>query len=1079
MKRYSKPLRNSFLLVGLLISLSLISVFAQKVDIPQLKQLKYRHIGPLGNRVISVAGIAGDPMTYYVGAASGGIWKTVDGGVNWKAIFDDKPVHSIGALAVAPSDPQIVWAGTGESFIRSNVSVGQGVWKSTDGGTAWANMGLDNTFRISKMIINPTNPDIVYAGSLGHAYAPQKDRGVFRTMDGGKTWTKVLFVNDSTGVSDMVMDPNNPRIIFAGMWELDIKTWGRQSGGKGSGIYVTRDGGDTWKRLEGNGLPKLPVGKISLTISKADSKKIYALIETADGVPINGKEAESGELWRSDDGGEKWARISQDLSLGGRGAYYTRCKATPDDADEIYFIASDYSYSEDGGTTTHHAPSQPNWDHHEMWIDPTNGNRQAVAGDGGISITQNRGKSWFRIQLPVAQLYHVTVDNQIPYYVYANRQDGPSAMGPSRFYTESFPDAGIPRGEWHDVGGGESGFATPDPTDPNVVWSSASGSGAGGGIVVKYNEKLRQFRQVEVWPEATFGSPAKDVKYRFQWTFPLLISPHDHNIVYVTSQVVHKTTNGGQTWQVISPDLTTNDKSKQNISGGLTPDNIGVEYACVIYAFDESPIQKDLLWVGTNDGLVQVTQDGGKNWENVTKNIKGLPPLGTVRNIEASKWKAGKAYISVDFHQVGNFDPFVYKTEDFGKTWIKITDGVPKSNLSYACNIREDPTRKGLLYLGTENALYASFDDGLYWQSIMTNLPAAPMYWIAIQENFNDLVIGTYGRGIWILDDITPLQQMTNEVTSSTAHLFAPRQAYRFHPITGPFAMFDDQSDGDNPPPGASINYWLQADAKDSLLVTIKDANNAIVRKLYHHGKTGVNRLWWDLREDPSTAILMRNKPLFAEWITLNDKRSMAAPTSPKGIAPLVLPGNYTVTLKVGEKEYSQPLKVLKDPKTEGTDADIIAQKNLLNQIKKDMSSAAEMVNQLEWIRRQGADLKSISEDQKNTEVTKEIDSFEQQVIDVEDDLIQLKITPQGQGAIRWPAQTVEKLQYLGGAVETADFAPADQHNEVHQILKQRLQESQNKFNQLMEKDLPAFQVMLKKNNFNEPIVTKQVKLVN
>jgi hypothetical protein len=742
-------------------------------------------------------------------------------------------------------------------------------------------------------------------------------------------------------------------------------------------------------------------------------------------------------------------------------------------------MASDYSYSTNGGKTSQAAPSQPNWDHHEMWIDPTNGNRQAVAGDGGISISHNRGKSWFRVQLPVAQLYHVTVDNQVPYYVYANRQDGPSAKGPSRFYTGSYPDVGIPRGEWHDVGGGESGFATPDPVDPNIVWSSASGSGAGGGIVVKYNEKIRQFRQIEVWPEATFGSPAKDVKYRFQWTFPLLISPHDRNTVYVTSQNVHKTTNGGQTWTLASPDLTTNDKSKQNISGGLTPDNIGVEYCCVIYALDESPIQKGLLWAGTNDGLVQLTKDGGTNWENITKNITGLPPLGTVRNIEASKWKAGKAYITIDFHQVGNFEPYVYKTEDFGKTWIKITDGIPKSNLSYACNIREDPTRQGLLYLGTENALYASFDDGAHWQSIMTNMPSSPMYWLTVQENFNDLVIGTYGRGIWVLDDITPLQQMNNDVTASPAHLFAPRQAYRFHPITAPFAMFDDQSDGDNPPPGASINYWLSADAKDSLLITVKDASNNLVRKLYHHGKAGVNRLWWDLREDPSTEIVMRNKPLFAEWITLNDKRAVKAPSAPRGFAPLVLPGTYTVTLKVGDKEYSQPLKVVKDPNSEGTEADIVAQKNALNEVKKDLTTAAEIINQLEWLRRQAADLKSIAEDQKNTDVTKAIDGLEQKLIDVEGNLIQLKITPQGQGTIRWPAQVVEKLEYLGGAIETADFAPADQHKDVQQVLEKRLQDSQAKFNQLLEKDLPAFQDLLKKNNFNGPIIIKAGKVLN
>ncbi len=1067
-------------LVGIFTFLNVAICPAQKVDVAQLKPLKYRHIGPLGNRVTCVTGIPGDPLTYYAGAASGGIWKTVDGGVNWKGILEDKPVHSIGALAVAASDPQIVWAGTGESFIRSNVSVGDGAWKSTDGGTTWNKMGLDNTFRISRVIVHPTNPEVVYVGSLGHAYAPQKDRGVFRTTDGGKTWTKVLFVNDSTGVSDLVMDPNNPRIIFAGTWQLDMKTWGRQSGGKGSGIYMTRDGGDTWKRLSGNGLPKLNVGKISLTIPKADSKRIYALIETADGVPMNNKdkEGEFGELWRSDDGGEKWAMVNADLALGGRGAYYTRCRVTPDDPDEIYFMAANYSYSIDGGKSTQSAASQPNWDHHDMWIDPTNGNRQVVAGDGGVSISQNRGKSWFRVQLPVAQLYHVTLDNQIPYYVYANRQDGPSAKGPSRFYTGD-DAAGIPRGEWHDVGGGESGFATPDPTDPNIVWSSASGSGAGGGIVVRYNEKLRQYRQVEVWPEATFGSPAKDVKYRFQWTFPLLISPHDHNTVYVTSQHVHKTTNGGQTWQLASPDLTTNDKSKQTISGGLTPDNIGVEYACVIYALDESPIQKGLLWAGTNDGLVQLTQDGGTNWVNVTKNITGLPPLGTVRNIEASKWKAGKAYITVDFHQVGNFEPYVYKTEDFGKTWIKITEGIPKSNLSYACNIREDPTKQGLLYLGTENALYVSFDDGMHWQSLMTNLPAAPMYWIAIQENFNDLVIGTYGRGIWVLDDITPLQQMTNEVTASSAFLFAPRQAYRFHPITGPFAMFDDQSDGDNPPAGAPINYWVSADVKDSVMISIKDASNNVVRKMYHKGKAGLNRVWWDLREDPSTALVMRNKPLYAEWITLNDKRAVNAPTSSRGFSPLVLPGNYTVTLKVGDKEFTHPQKVLKDPNTEGTDADILAQKNLVDQIKKDLSSAAELVTQLEWIRRQGADLKSIAEDQKNNEVVKEIESLEQRAVDLENNLIQLKITGQGQGGTRWPSQIIEKLQYLGGTTETADFAPADQYKEVHQVLEQRLQENKNKFNQLMEKDLPAFHELLKKNNFNGSIITKQVKVVN
>ena len=781
-------------LISLLLIIFLVPAFTQDISPDQYGQIKYRHIGPVGNRVVSVAGIEGDPLTYYTGAASGGIWKTVDGGLNWEPIFDGKPVHAIGALAVASSDPNVVWAGTGEPFIRSNVSIGDGVWKSTDAGENWTHMGLDKTGRISRMIIHPTNPDVVYAASLGHAYLPQKERGIYRTKDGGKNWKLVLAVNDSTGASDLIMDPNNPRILFAGMWQLDIKTWGRESGGPGGGIFMTRDGGDTWEKLKGSELPKLPVGKVAVCNTPANSDRIYALIETGDGVPWHGRETESGELWRTDDGGKNWKLVSYNRHLSGRTAYYSRCAVSPDDPDEVYFLAAAYSITKDGGHTSEVVSDagRPNWDHHDMWIDPSNSDRMAVAGDGGISISNNRGKTWFRVQLPVAQLYHVNVDNNVPYYVYANRQDGPSTRGPSRSRTGGFFGGGISRGMWHSVGGGESGFATPDPIDPDIIWSSASGYGAGGGIVVHYNEKRRQFRQVEVWPEATFGSPAGDIKYRFQWTFPLLISPHDNNTVYVTSQHVHRTNNGGQSWELASPDLSTGDKSKMGISGGLTPDNIGVEYCCVIYAFDESPVEKGVLWAGTNDGLVHVSRDNGNTWKDVTDNIPGLPPLGTVRNIDASKWDGGKAYITVDFHQVGNFEPYVYKTENYGRRWKKITRGIPSSTLSYTRNVREDPVRPGLLYLGTENSLYVSFNDGDEWQPLMNNMPASPMYWIVIQEEFNDLVVGTYGRGIWIMDDITPLQQLNKKITSSAAHLFEPRKAYRFRPITSPFTMFDD-----------------------------------------------------------------------------------------------------------------------------------------------------------------------------------------------------------------------------------------------------------------------------------------------
>ncbi|MXV95705.1 MAG: sialidase, partial [Gemmatimonadetes bacterium] len=458
---------------------------AQEVPTSSFASMQYRHIGPLGNRITSVAGVPGDRFTYYVGAASGGLWKTEDGGVNWRAVFDDQPVHSVGEVEVSPSDPNIVWAGTGEPFIRSNVSIGNGVWKSTDAGDSWTHMGLEGTGRISRIIVHPTNPDIVYAAAIGHGYAPQPERGIYRTMDGGATWEHVLYVDEETGASDLVMDPNNPRILFAGTWQIAIRTWTRTSGGPGSAIHVSRDGGTTWTRLAGNGLPTREIGKIALCMSRADSRRIYALIETGDGVPWEGGDTDGGELWRSDDGGRNWALVSYDRDLAGRTAYYTRCEINPDDPDEAYFLAAAYSTTLDGGVTSSAAGflQGPTWDNHDMWIDPYDGDRQIVGGDGGLAISGNRGRTWFRAQLPIAQMYHVTVDNAIPYNVMGNRQDGPSTRGPSNSRIGGLFGVAIPRGLWHSVGGGESGFATPDPTDPNIVWSSASGVGAGGGIV--------------------------------------------------------------------------------------------------------------------------------------------------------------------------------------------------------------------------------------------------------------------------------------------------------------------------------------------------------------------------------------------------------------------------------------------------------------------------------------------------------------------------------------------------------------------------------------------------------------------
>ena len=873
-------------------------------------RLPWRHIGPEGNRVSAVVGIPGDPRVYYVGAASGGIFKTDDGGVNWQAIFDGQPVASIGSLAVAPSDANIVWAGTGEGKIRSNISIGQGIYKSTDGGRTWRLMGLEQTGRIPRLVIDPRDANIVTACALGHAYGPQPERGVFRTLNGGETWERVLFVDENTGCSDIAMNPKNPRILFAGMWQLEIRTWGRESGGAGSGLFKSSDGGATWKRLSASGLPTRPFGKVAVAIADSNPDRVYALIETGNGVPWRGQETDRGVLWRSDDAGETWRMVSADRNASDRPHYYSRMSVAPDNENDVYFLTGPFARSLDGGSTI--VPARrwsdgPGADHHDMWIDPTNASRMIVGHDLGVSISISRGgPTWNRIRLPIAQMYHVTVDNQVPYYVYGNRQDGPGYRGPSNsrrgaaaevsiVNSGSGGDPRITRNYWHTLNNGESGWATPDPVDPNIVWTTGSGSGHVGGIVMRYEESRRQFRNVEVWPDQSNGPPA-DLKYRFSWTMPLTMSPHDRHTIYVGSQHVHQTTNGGQSWQEISPDLTLNDKSRQQGSGGLTQENAGVDYAGLVFAIEESPIEKGLIWAGTNDGLVQVTRDGGKSWTNVTRNLPNLPPWGTVSNIAASRYDAATAYVTVDFHQVNNRDPFVYKTTDHGKTWKAIVNGIPRSMLSYAHFIREDPVRRGLLYLGTENAIYVSFDDGENWQPLQMNLPHAPVHGIVVQGHFNDLVVATYGRGFWILDDLTPLQQLTGQVLASEAHLFPPRPAYRFRQITNDSVVREDEpSAGQDPPYGAGINYFLKGTPRGDVTITIADQSGRPIRTLAGSKAVGINRIYWDLRDEPTTPT-----------------RLLATGGGSQGgrISLLAPPGAYTVKLAVDGRELSQPLTV-------------------------------------------------------------------------------------------------------------------------------------------------------------------------
>ncbi|MDQ8165489.1 MAG: sialidase [Gemmatimonadota bacterium] len=1022
------------------------------------ENLRWRHIGPEGNRFSAAVGVPGDPLVYLVGAASGGIYKTTDGGVNWRSVFDGHPVQSIGSLAIARSDKNVIYAGTGEGKIRSHISLGQGVYKSVDAGETWKLMGLEKTGRIPRLVVHPTDPNVALVCALGTAYGPQPERGIYRTTDGGATWTQVLFVDQNTGCSDIAMDPSNPRVLFAGMWQLEIKTWGRVSGGPGSGLFVSRDGGTSWTRLRGNGLPSKPVGKVAVAISHSNPQRVYALIETGDGVPWNGQETESGQLWSSTDGGRQWALISRDRNAMGRAHYYSRMAVAPDDEDETYFLTASFSKSIDGGRTI--TPmgqgAAPGGDHHDIWIDPTNADRSIVAHDQGLSITQNRMKTWYRQRLTNAQIYHVTVDNAIPYNVFGNKQDEPTYRGPSN---SRLAQGRILRGQWHAVGGGESGWATPDPVDPNIVWSTASGSGMVGGIVVRFEVDRRMARAVEIWPQQSNG-PAEGVRYRFIWDSPLTISPHDHNTIYVGSQHVHRTRNGGQSWEVISPDLSLNDRSKMGSSGGLTPDNIGVEYAGVVYSIAESRLQRGTIWAGTNDGLVHITRDSGATWTNLTRNIPNLPPWGSVRSIVPSRYDAATAYLTVDFHQMDNRDPFVYRTTDYGRSWRMIVNGIPKSQLSYAKVIYEDPVRRGMLYLGTENAIYVTYDHGDNWLPLQMDLPAAPVSGIQVQEHFNDLVISTYGRGFFILDDLSALQQLTPAVIGSASHFFSPRAAYRFRFITPPSTSYDDPTRGFDPTYGASLNYWLKAPAAQPPRMTISDAQGRLVRTLTGTNRAGINRVHWDLRDEQSAETRLLTSPMYAPHIVAGIG-GRPAPGAGR-ISLLVAPGTYTVKLTVGGTEHTRTVEVRKDPNTGGTLADIEAQNRMLAAIRADLNAGASAIGRIESVRVQ---LEALQRTVTDAEVRTSAAALEQKLIALENNLLELRMTGEGQDGVRWGSRLMSKLGYLANGLASNDFRPTDQQVEVQVILNTQMREHLTALDAILGADLAAFNATLRGKN--------------
>ncbi|MCG6955901.1 MAG: glycosyl hydrolase [Gemmatimonadetes bacterium] len=1028
---------------------------AQQVDPSVYAGLRWRTVGPEGNRAIAVVGVPGDPLTAFVGAASGGVWKTEDGGVRWRPTFDDMDAQSIGSLAIAPTAPNEVWAGTGETFIiRPALAMGNGIYKSTDGGETWTHMGLEATGRIGRVVVHPRDHNVVFACAEGHGYGPQKERGIWRTTDGGKTWRQVLFVDEGTGCADLAIDPRRPDILFAGMWSLRIDPWKLDSGGTGGGVYVSRDGGDTWRKISGNGLPAADhaVGKVAVGIAPSDPDRVYALIEDDDPT-----------FYRSDDGGRHWRLMSRNHDMAERPPYYVRFAVDPVDPDRVYFTSVRFSMSRDGGATL--APDSPRGggDTHDVWVDPMNADRFMVADDGGATITLDRGKSFQRVVLPIAQMYHVHTDNAVPYNLYGNRQDGYSYAGPS-----NSRKGGIVEGDWHSVGGCESGFAIPDTALDNQVWSGCYD----GGLEV-YDPRTEQSRNVRIWPEAAYGWPPADVQYRWHWTFPIMISPHDGHTVYVGSQHVHRTRDGGQSWQVVSPDLTLNDKSKQQSSGGKTTDNLMTYDGSVLYALAESPVKEGVIWAGTNDGQLSLTQDGGDHWENLGANLKGVPAYGQISNIEPSRWDAATAYVAVDLHQMADFDPYILETTDYGQTWKRIDEGIERSPFSFVHVVREDPVRKGMLYAGTDNGVWFTLDDGAHWMRIRNNLPAAPAYWMVVQPHFNDLVVATYGRGFWILDDVTSLRALNPEVLAGGPHLFSPRPAYRFRDIHQVSEAPNSNVPGQDPPYGADIDLYLPTGSAGPVKVEIAAPDGSLVRTLSLQGTEGINRIQWNLRYESPTAPRLRTPPPGKPWVPLGEDRtrrlrSWDLDLTGGQVGPLVVPGTYQVRVDVAGQELTTSVQVLKDPHSAGTLADIQAQVALSLQLRGDLNRVGGMIDRLEWVRAQvEQSLKMLQGDSTATALHEAADAFRDKLLDVEGRLFDVHLTGAREDAFRNPMKLYGRLSALASDVGSngADFPPTDQQNGVHDVLRQRLEEAAGLMDALMQTDLPSLNAKLAERN--------------
>jgi photosystem II stability/assembly factor-like uncharacterized protein len=1025
-----------------------------------LGSLRFRNLGPAvgGGRVTAVAGIPGKPNIYYVGAAAGGVFKTTDGGLSWKPIFEKEANASVGAIALAPSNPNVIWVGTGESNPRNDVVTGRGVYLSTDGGASWRLMGLENTGHISQIVVHPTNPDIIYVGALGHVWGPNEDRGVFRTVDGGKTWQKVLYIDDKTGVSDLVMDPGNPMVLFAGMWNLQRFPWVMLNGGETSGIFRSVDGGATWKKLS-EGLPKGPIGRIGLAVAPSNPYHVYALVD-----------AKRGVLWDSIDLGDHWREVSNNHATNARPFYFSQLRVAPNNESKLYFLSFSIMESDDGGKTARNIGRGVHPDHHALWIDPSDPDRLINGNDGGVYISTDAGKSWsYRDNIPIEQFYQVATDDKNPYMLCGGLQDNNGWCGPSN----SLSRGGIDGGEWWTAVGGDGEYVVPAGKNSNAVYADSQ-----NGFVVRLDDRNGLTKFIRPYLAGVGQMPPSQLKYRFNWTSPLAVGP-DPNTVYIGGNVLFKSTDGGGTWNPISGDLTRNDKSKQIPSGGsIELDLSGAETFDTILSIAASQSDNNVIWVGTDDGLVQVTRDGGKTWANVTP--KGAPEWGRIQQIEVSPFSPDTAYVAVDLHEVDNQTPFVFRTHDFGKTWTAITTGLRPNESARV--VRENPNHKGFLVLGTDTGLYYSHDDGAHWSALHSNFPTVPVYDIKFHKQQHDLIVATHGRGLFVMDNVAPLVAMAPEIEKSDFHLFPVAPANRYVPWN---KRGFNRSDfvAPNPPNGATIDYYVktavenrpdadqqgrgaqpqsmaQAQSANAprrrgpVKITISDESGKPIRTIYGQARHGINRVTWDMRFAEEVPLSFRPQPEENEFFQRG--------------GPPVPPGTYKVTVAFHDKTETQTVQVGPDRRFQADIAAFKAQTDAALEVRDELSAVNESLNRLEAMRSQLTSMQRIMSG--DDEVVRPVANvnygpllsqsrdLEKKLRDVEEKIFNPEIQPEASDQLRFHSRLHDRLQGLLRAITSGyDQAPTPLLLDEMKELREQTQAYLQQFNSVLTTDVATF----------------------